>query len=149
MNEYIYLTLRENKKLKEPASSWFHNKWGISKEDYLKCMEDYINNKTEYGWYLCLHRDKIIGGVGIIENDFHNRKDLKPNVCALYVEEEYRSQGIGGKLLYMAVDDMKHNRVSPLYLITDHKDFYERYGWEFLCMVKEEDGNMTRMYICR
>ena len=25
--------------------------------------------------------------------------------------------------------------ITPLYLVTDHAGFYERYGWEFLCMV--------------
>ena len=33
---------------------------------------------SEYGWYLCLDDDKIIGGLGVIENDFHDRKDLTP-----------------------------------------------------------------------
>ena len=38
----------------------------------------------------------------------------------------------------------------PVYLITDHTGFYERYGWEFLCMVQEDDEpDKTRMYIHR
>lgn len=28
--------------------------------------------------------DKIAGGMGVIENDFHDRKDLAPNVCAVW-----------------------------------------------------------------
>lgn len=46
--------------------------------------------------------------------------------------------------------DMKTKGVTPLYLITDHTDFYERYGWEFFCMAQESDGpDMIRMYIHR
>ncbi len=150
MNRYTYVTLREMPKLKETAAAWFHNKWGVPQEAYLSCMEDYLNNTTEYGWYLCLHKEMIIGGVGVIENDFHDRKDLSPNVCALYIEKEYRCQGIAGQLLDMVVKDMKRKGVSPLYLITDHTNFYERYGWEFLCMVQGNDEPaMTRMYIYR
>ena len=26
--------------------------------------------------------DNIVGGLGVIVNDFHNKKDLTPNVCA-------------------------------------------------------------------
>ena len=90
----------------------------------------------------------MIAGVGVIENDFHERKDLTPNVCALYVEEKYRCRGIAGKLLKLVRDDMENKGISPLYLITEHTSFYERYGWEFLCMVKEEDSNnMIRMYV--
>ena len=47
----------------------------------------------------------------------------------------------------MVVEDMKGKGVSPLYLITDHTCFYERYGLEFLCMVQGEgEEEMTRMY---
>lgn len=53
-------------------------------------MEAYLNKETEYGWYLCLDGEKIVAGMGVIENDFHNRKDLTPNVCAVYTGKEYR-----------------------------------------------------------
>jgi predicted acetyltransferase len=36
----------------------------------------------------------------------------------------------------MVVKDMKSKGITPLYLVTDHTGFYERYGWEFLCMVQ-------------
>ena len=94
--------------------------------------------------------DRIVGGMGVIENDFHDRKDLSPNVCAVYTEKEYRCKWIAGKLLNMVVEDMKEKGITPIYLVTDHKNFYERYGWEFLCMVQGDgEEEMTRMYIHR
>ena len=142
-----YVTLRERPELKNAAAQWFHQKWGVPTEAYLACMDDYLNGKTEYGWYLCLDGDKIAGGMGVIENDFHERKDLSPNVCAVYTDEEYRKKGIAGTLLNMTVEDMRSKGISPLYLVTDHIGFYERYGWEFLCMVQGSDPEPTRMYI--
>ena len=148
MKNYQYITLREMSAVKEKAAEWSHSKWGVSKEAYLECMNAYLKKETEYGWYLCIDGDKIIGGLGVIENDFHDRKDLTPNVCAVYTEKEYRCQKIAGKLLNMVVSDMKSKGISPLYLITDHTSFYERYGWEFLCMVQGDGApEMTRMYI--
>ena len=150
MKEYRYITLMQESELKDFAANWFHSKWGVPKEAYLGCMDAYLNGETEYGWYLCLDGEKIIAGMGVIENDFHNRKDLTPNVCAVYTEEEYRGKGIAGKLLNMVVEDMKEKGISPIYLVTDHTSFYERYGWEFLCMVQGDgEPNMTRMYIHR
>lgn len=94
--------------------------------------------------------DEIVGGLGVIENDFHNRKDLSPNVCALYVEEEYRCQGIAGKMLDFVCNDMKEKNINILYLITDCNSFYECYGWEFFCMVQGDgEEELTRMYIHR
>ena len=150
MKEYRYITLMEEPAIKDAAASWFNSKWGVPKEAYLECMEAYLNKETEYGWYLCLDGEKIVAGLGVIENDFHDRKDLTPNVCAVYTEEEYRGKGIAGNLLNMVVEDMKSKGISPVYLVTDHTGFYERYGWEFLCMVQGDDEpEMTRMYIHR
>ena len=150
MKGYAFLTLRERPEILEPAAAWFHEKWGVPKEAYLECMTAYLNGETEYGWYLCLDDEKIAGGLGVIENDFHDRKDLKPNVCAVYTEEAYRGLGIAGKLLELAVEDMKAKGISPLYLVTDHIGFYERYGWEFLCMAQGDgEEEMTRVYVHR
>ena len=76
MKTYEFITLREKSELKNTAAEWFNSKWGVPTEAYLECMDAYLNNETEYGWYLCLDGDKIIGGLGVIENDFHDRKDL-------------------------------------------------------------------------
>lgn len=150
MKEYQYITLRDEPEKKDMAATWFHSKWGVPKEAYLECMEAYLKYETEYGWYLCMDGDKIVGGMGVIENDFHDRKDLSPNVCAVYTEEEYRCKGIAGKLLNIVVEDMKKKGITPIYLVTDHTNFYERYGWEFLCMVQGDgEEEMTRMYIHR
>ena len=150
MDELKYITLREKPEWKDRASAWFHSKWGVPEEAYLECMESYLSGETEYGWYLCLNGGSIVGGLGVIENDFHDRKDLYPNVCAVYTEESCRGQGIAGRLLNLAVDDLRSKGISPVYLVTDHTGFYERYGWEFLCMVQGDgEPEMTRMYIHR
>ena len=123
---------------------------GVPTEAYLECMDAYLNHETEYGWYLCLKDDQIVSGLGVIENDFHDRKDLSPNICAVYTEEDYRGKGIAGKLLDMAVEDLRTKGISPVYLVSDHVGFYERYGWEFLCLVQGDgEPDMTRMYIHR
>ena len=150
MANYQYVTLREKPELMEPAAAWFHSKWGVPTEAYFACMESYLKQETELGWFLCLDGSQIVGGLGVIENDFHDRKDLTPNVCAVYTEESHRCRGIAGALLNMAVEDLRVKGISPAYLVTDHTAFYERYGWEFLCMVQGDgEPDMTRMYIHR
>ena len=150
MAEYQYVSLREKSEIKERAAQWFHSKWGVPAKAYLECMDAYLRGETEYGWYLCLRGGRIVGGLGVIENDFHDRKDLAPNVCAVFTEEGHRGRGIAGHLLHLAVEDMRAKGISPLYLITDHAGFYEKYGWEFLCMVQGDgEAGMTRMYVHR
>ena len=148
--QFHFVSLREAPALKTAAAAWFHAKWGVPEDAYLKCMDAYLSGGTEYGWYLCLDGDRIVGGLGVIENDFHERKDLSPNICAVYVEESHRRHGIAGRLLDMAVEDLRSKGISPVYLLTDHTGFYERYGWEFLCPVPGDgEEEPSRMYIHR
>ena len=143
-----YTSVRSRPGIRKAAADKFSEWWGIPAEIYLDCMDKCISGESKYNWYICLDGERIVGGAGVIENDFHDRTDLTPNVCAVYTDEVYRGRGIAGVLLGMAVDDMRNRGVSPLYLVTDHTGFYERYGWEFLCMVRGSDGgDMTRMYI--
>lgn len=121
MKEYTYVTLRQRPELKESAAAWFHDKWEVPQEAYLACMEAYLSHETEYGWYLCLDSGRIAGGLGVIENDFHNRKDLAPNICAVYTEQEYRCQGIAGRLLDIVVKDLKEKGITPH--LFDHRPY--------------------------
>lgn len=147
--DYPIFKIQEHPQLKDTSANWFHNKWDIPLNAYQDSMEQCILQKdTIPQWYVVMDNAKIIGGCGVIENDFHNRKDLTPNICAVYVEKEYRCQGIAGQLLDFVCKDMKKKGISTLYLLTDHTSFYERYQWNFLCMVQGEgEPDMARMYI--
>ena len=133
---------------KEEIALWFHEKWHVPLEAYRESISDCLRKETGVPqWYVVVRGDRIIAGCGVIENDFHERKDLTPNVCAVYVDEEYRNQGIAGFMLQYACDDMSAMGFDTLYLLTDHTGFYERYGWQFLCMVRGDEGEMSRMYV--
>lgn len=146
---YNIIRLMDWPEIKEKAAEWFHEKWGIPSEAYRESMEECLLKKTSVPqWYVAMEEDRIIGGLGVIENDFHDRKDLAPNVCAVYVEEDKRCKGVAGALLDYVCRDMKEKGIAVLYLVTDHTSFYERYGWEFLCMVQGDgETDMSRMYI--
>lgn len=148
MKQYPIAHISQKPEWKDALAVWFHEKWGVPLEAYQESIEASLEKGGAVpSWYLCLDGGKIIGGLGVIENDFHERKDLAPNVCALYVLEEYRCRGIAGRMLDFVCRDMKAKGIDTLYLATDHEDFYERYGWKFLCMAREEGETSTiRIY---
>ena len=148
---YQIMRLIDKPEMKEQMANWFSKKWSVPLQAYLDSMEDCLSRiKPIPQWYVAMDGSQIIGGMGVIENDFHNRKDLTPNVCAVYTEPDRRSQGVAGALLRYVCDDMKEKGIDTLYLVTDHTAFYERYGWEFLCMVQSDgETDLSRMYVHR
>jgi len=134
--------------MKPAMACWFNEKWGVPLEAYIASMDECISGDSAVPqWYAAVDGERIIGGMGVIENDFHNRTDCAPNICAVYTEPEYRGRGICGALLEFVCRDMQAKGIYCLYLVTDHVGFYERYGWEFCWMVRS-DGEETdsRMY---
>lgn len=147
--EYSIIRLTDRPELKAQAAAWFHEKWGVPEQAYLDSMENALRGGSPVPqWYLVTEGTRIIGGMGVIENDFHDRKDLTPNVCAVYTEPDCRCCGIAGALLQFVCRDMHEKGIDTLYLLTDHTGFYERYGWDFFCMA-QGDGEDTpsRMYV--
>lgn len=149
--KYDIIKLSDRHGMKDSAALWFHEKWGIALEAYRASIEEsFVGCSPVPAWYVAVADEKIIAGLGVIKNDFHDRQDLSPNVCAVYTEEYARGQGIAGALLEFVCRDMNENGIDTLYLVTDHTSFYERYGWEFFCMVHSNgETELSRMYIHR
>ena len=99
MNHYNVTRLIDRPALKQPLAEWLHGKWYVPTEAYLESMDECLAGADVPQWYCVLDGERIVGGIGVIENDFHDRKDLTPNVCAVFVEEEYRCRGIAGVML--------------------------------------------------
>ncbi len=150
LRQEICVPVRDWPEAKEEIAAWFHDRWGIPLEAYQESIRDCLGKEDGIPqWYVVLRGNRIIAGCGVIENDFHQRKDLSPNVCAVYVDEEYRNRGIAGYMLGFVCEDMARLGFRTLYLLTDHTGFYERYGWQFLCMVRGNDQALSRMYVRR
>lgn len=148
MQKVRILKLSEHPEWIGIAAAWFHEKWGVPKAAYQESMEQSLKETAKPpAWFIVLSpTDNILAGVGIIDNDFHDRPDLTPNVCALYVEPEARKNAIARQLLHICRVEAGRWGFETLYLVTDHTEFYEKCGWKFLMMVNGNDGVRERMY---
>ena len=64
------------------------------------------------------------------------------------MEPPYRGRGLAGALLQTVCREMQALGEPTLYLLTDHTRFYERYGWQYLCMVQADGDPRALPGVC-
>lgn len=145
------ISVRENPEYQDKIIKYFQDKW--ASDASMKVYEDCISNCVSTSsplphWYILEEEGRIIGGAGLITNDFISRMDLYPWFCALFIEEEYRGNSFGKLLLDKACADAKKGGFDHIYLCTDHIGYYEKYGFRFIGIGYHPWGDDSRIYMC-
>ncbi len=127
---------------------WFSAKWDIPAQAYRASIRQCAAGKESVPqWYVVQNENReIVAGAGVIENDFHDRNDLAPNVCALFVEEAYRGQGIARSVLDAIRQDLSGMGTGNCTWSQITWNFYEKCGWKFRTLVIGGDGLPERLY---
>ena len=118
-------------------TNWMYNWWG--KEDgytfdSVKCFleHSFLKDRLPKTFGL-FHKGRIIGMFQFTYEDLEVRPDIYPWLANLYVDEEYRSKGIGRILLERVNEVAKTSlNFNELYLFTKHIGLYEKFGWDYI-----------------
>jgi len=138
--------VRECPEWLERAADYFSDRWNIDRRLYFKSMNESLLDQSLPRWFLALRGDEIIGGFGLVETDFMVRTDLRPWLCALYVEPAERERELGGKMLDHGRREAAGLGFEKVYLNTDHIGYYEKYGWRYLGDFAHQEGVDARVY---
>lgn len=82
--------------------------------------------------FVAIEGEKLVGTVGLWRCDLISRQDLYPWLAALYIDENQRGRGLGEKLQRHVIEHARALGYSQLYLYSTCKDYYERFGWEYI-----------------
>ena len=146
----VCIPVRDWPEAQDEITAWFHEKAGVPPEVCRQSIRDCLGNETGLPqWYVVARGNRIVAGCGVIANASPAREELTPELCAVYVEEEFRNRGIAGFLLQYVCKDMAGLGFETLYLLSDIIGFFERYGWEYVCTVRGDDGEASRVYVRR
>jgi N-acetylglutamate synthase-like GNAT family acetyltransferase len=128
------ISIRENPEYKDVAIKYFQQRWpSVWPVIYEDCINHCIDARDNLPqWYLLEKENEIIGGAGLITNDFISRGDLYPWICAVFIDEKHRGNAYGSLLLDKAKIDAKKFGYKFLYLSTGHIGYYEKYGFEYI-----------------
>lgn len=74
----------------------------------------------------------MIGGLGVIANDFHRRTDLTPNICAVHVEPRARGRGVARAVIDRVCAELSTAGWERVCLITGHDCFLRAFRIEVL-----------------
>lgn len=144
------ISVRENPEKAELFIDHFVKWWASdeSKEVYRDCIENCLKtNSLLPQWYLMMNEtEQVMGGVGLVTNDFISRMDLWPWLCALYVEEPYRNNGHGARLLTHGCTEARRLGFDKIYLSTDHIGYYEKHGFSHIGDGYHPWGASSRIY---
>ncbi|EJQ13821.1 hypothetical protein IE3_02720 [Bacillus cereus BAG3X2-1] len=111
----------------------FWKEWGEEggRAFYEDCMINALTDPNDIpSFYIAIVDDKIIGTYALIRNDLNSRQDLSPWLACLFVDEKFRGNSIGAKLLNHGLLEAAKRGYKFLYLTSDLKGYYEKYGWE-------------------
>ena len=141
------IDIREYPEWIDQGAEFFSTRWGLPKSLYAESINASLTtNYPVPRWYLMLRDDEIIGGCGLIDNDFMVRTDLCPWLCALYIEPDERGQRYGEQFLEHVRIEAAKLGFEKVYLNTDHVDYYEKYNWRYLGDFAHTSGEDTRVY---
>lgn len=150
IEEVKIINLLDDIKHLEEVSEWIWKQWGKERnsklEDAIYRSKHSLNDKDIPQMYIAKYKEEVIGVVSIWRNDLTARQDLYPWMAALFVKEEYRNKGVGTLLQKRVIDETRKMKYKYLYLITDHENYYEKMGWEFLEKAPLGDGHYTKIY---
>ena len=82
--------------------------------------------------FVAVEGERLLGTVGLWRCDLVSRQDLYPWMAALYVAPESRGRGLAGKLQQHVIGYARTQGYSELFLYSACRDFYERFGWQYI-----------------
>ncbi len=93
--------------------------------------------------------ENLVSFCTFAEKDDIQPTDLTPWIGWVYTFPAYRGNRYAGKLLSYAEVLAKENSIKNIYISTSHEGLYEKYDYEFFQIMKDIEGEDSRVYVRR
>ena len=113
---------------------WANNKEGNKKERIKAKKEKILNsfNNKSFCKLILIDNNNLIGFISIFPKDCEEERELTPWYATMYVKERYRNNGYSRILNDAILKETRNRGFSTLYLKTDLKNYYEKFGAIFI-----------------
>lgn len=91
--------------------------------------------------------DELISFCTLAEKDDIQPTELTPWIGFVYTFPQYRGHRYSEKLLSYAEEKAKEKFFDKIHISTNHIGLYEKFGYELYSIMKDIDGEDSRVYI--
>ena len=94
-----------------------------------------------------LHENgNIYGYCTVAKKDCIPDLTYTPYIGYLFVDEKKRGHRMGQKLILAAMDYLRNVGFHEVYLVSDHENLYEKYGFSVICRAAAPWGAVEKIY---
>jgi len=141
------IDIREHPEYLQGAIDFLSVRWSVDRKIYDDCIRHSMNARSPLPrWYIMLKGDDIIGGYGLLINDFISRQDLFPWMCTPYIAQKERGRQLGARLMEHGRREAASLGYRKLYCNTELDGYYEKYGWKHTANGFHPWGVQSKIY---
>ena len=114
-----------------------------------KSLAQEMQNHAFSDWerVFVLHENgNIYGYCTVAKKDCIPDLTYTPYIGYLFVDEKKRGHRIGQKLILAAMDYLRNVGFHEVYLVSDHENLYEKYGFSVICQAAAPWGAVEKIY---
>ena len=108
-------------------------------------LKEYVGDNTKV--LMLIDGENLISFCTFADKDDIQPTELTPWIGWVYTFPDYRGHRYVGKLLSYAETLAKTAGINNIYISTNHDGLYEKYGYEFLEMMKDMHGEDSKVYV--
>ena len=119
-------------------AKWHYDRWQNILPDFtLDTYAEFLSSHYKRGGiptlFTAVSEGKVIGTAALEDDDMDTHPSLTPWLASVYVDVEYRKQGVGETLVRRVIKEARSAGVNKLYLFTpDREHYFGRFGWRTL-----------------
>ena len=115
-----------------------------------KALAGAMDNNQFNDWervIAAVDNEKVCGYCTVSKTDCIPDVDYTPYISFLFVGEEYRGNRLSQQLIEYAIDYMKNIGYSKVYIVSDHVNLYEKYGFRVIDQKIAPWGSEEKIYL--
>lgn len=115
-----------------------------------KTLANSMDNNTFQDWekvVVAIEDEKICGYCTVKKTDCIPNIPYTPYIGFIFVDEMYRGHRLSQQLIRYATDYLKRVGFNKVYLISDHENLYEKYGFRVIDRKMAPWGSEEKIYM--